>query len=259
MRISVVTITLNRAATLQRTMESVLAQTHPDVEHIIVDGGSTDGTADVVRSMEPRYGTGRLRWVSEPDGGIYDALNKGLRMATGHVVGLLHSDDFFSGPDVLERVAATMDCDAAAEAVFGDVHYVRETDPQRCVRYYSGAGLRRGHMLMGIMPPHPSFYCRREVVERYGPYRTDIGLASDFEFMLRMLYVHRVRARYLPVDMVTMTVGGASTSGLRNHLRMLADIYRAFAIHRLPAGFLLAPLRYPAKLPEYLCRLRRQE
>lgn len=231
-------------------MESVLAQTYADVEHIIVDGGSTDGSMDIVRRMEPLYG-GRLRYVSEPDGGIYDALNKGIRMATGDVVGILHSDDCFTAPDVLERVAGAM-ADGGVEAVYGDVHYVRADNPQQCVRYYSASRFSRSHMLMGCMPPHPSFYCRREVYGRFGGYRTDMRISADFEFLLRTLYVGRLRARYIPADFVTMRIGGASTSGLGSHWRILLDIYRSFAIHHLPAGYLLAPLRYPAKLLEYI-------
>lgn len=248
MKISVITATWNSAATVRHTMESVLAQTHSDIEHIIVDGGSRDATMDIVRELEPRYG-GRLRYVSERDRGIYDAMNKSLRMATGDVVGILNSDDFYSSPGVLERVARALD-EEDIDAVYGDIHYVSCADIDRCVRYYSGAYFHRWMMLLGYQPAHPSFYCRREMYERFGGFDLQLRIASDFDNMLRLIYRHRIRLRYLPMDFVTMREGGASTSGLKSHWHILLDHYRSYTKNRLPAGWLLDPLRYPLKLVE---------
>ncbi len=250
MKISVITATWNSAATVRDTIESVLAQTHSDIEHIIVDGGSKDATIDIVRSMQPRYTGGHtLRYISERDRGIYDAMNKGLAMATGDVVGILNSDDFYSSPDILEQVAREL-ADPAIDAVCGDIHYVDEADLTRCVRYYSGAYFRRPLMLLGYQPAHPSFYCRREIYKRYGGFDLDMRIASDFDNMLRLIYRHRLRLRYMPLDFVTMRQGGASTAGLKSHWRILRDHYRSYTKNRIPAGYLLDPLRYPLKLAE---------
>lgn len=248
MKISIITATWNSAATVADTMESVLRQTYADYEHIIVDGGSTDTTMDIVRALEPRYG-GRLRWVSERDRGIYDAMNKGLRMATGDVVGILNSDDFYSSDDVLARVAAELNCNDV-DAVYGDIHYVRDTDLTRCVRYYSGRSFRRWMMLMGYQPAHPSFYCRRDVYDRLGGFDLRFRIAADFENMLRLIYMNRIRTHYLPMDFVTMRQGGTSTAGWRSHCRILSDHYRAYVKNHLPVGFVLDPARYVMKVAE---------
>ena len=179
MKISVITATWNSAGTLCDTMESVLSQTYPDIEHIIVDGGSTDETMRLVREYEPRYG-GRLRYVSEPDKGIYDAMNKGIGMATGEVIGILNSDDFYTSPDTVETLAGELERNHV-DAVYGDIHYVDDKDLDKCVRYYSSAGFRRWKMLLGFMPAHPSFYCRKEVYERFGLFSTSYKVAADFE------------------------------------------------------------------------------
>ncbi len=189
MKISVITATFNSGKTLRDTIESVLRQTYRDIEYIIVDGASRDDTLDIIREYEPRFG-GRMRWISEPDRGIYDAMNKGIGMATGAVVGLLNSDDFYTDECVLERVAAEiMDVDA----VYGDIHYVDDGDLTKCVRYYSSKGFRRWKMRMGFMPAHPSFYCRRTVYTRFGLFDTDFRVAADFEQLLRLIYLGRIR------------------------------------------------------------------
>lgn len=248
MKISIVTASYNSGDTLRDTIESVLRQTYSDIEYIIVDGASHDGTMDIVREYEPRFG-GRLRWVSEPDSGIYDAMNKGLAMATGDVVGILNSDDFYTADDILARVAEAM-ADENTDAVYGDIHFVDGGNLGECVRYYSSRFFAPWMMLMGYQPAHPSFYCRREYYCRYGDFDTSMRVAADFEHMLRLIYVNRIRTRYLPLDFVTMRTGGASTNGLGSHRRIIADHHRAFAKHRLRMGYVLDFMRYPCKLAE---------
>lgn len=249
MKITVITATFNSAATLRDTMESVLAQTFHDVEHIVVDGGSTDGTMDIVREMEPRYG-GRLRYVSEPDRGLYDAMNKGIRMATGDVVGVLNSDDFYTAPDALQVIAGTLTREPEVDAVYGDIHYVHDADLTRCVRYYSSRPFRRCFMRMGFMPAHPSFYCRRAIYERYGAFDTDFKIGADFDHLLRLIHVHRIRTRYIPKDFVTMRTGGASTRGMRSHWQILKDHQRSFRKNKVYSNVLIEMLRYVYKLYE---------
>ncbi len=248
MKVSVITATWNSGATLRDTLESVLGQTYPDIEHIIVDGGSTDNTMELVREYEPRY-QGRLRYVSEPDEGIYDAMNKGIRMATGEVVGILNSDDFYTAPDTVEILAGELER-SGVDAVFGDIHFVDDRDLGKMVRYYSSAGFRRWKMLLGFMPAHPSFYCRREVYERFGLFKTSYKVAADFENLLRLIYVGKISIRYVPKDCVTMRTGGASTSGLASHRRIMADHVRAYRENRVRSNALLDSLRYVYKVAE---------
>lgn len=250
MKITVITATYNSGATLRDTLESVLRQSFRDFEHIIVDGGSKDNTLAIVREYEPRYG-GRLRWVSEPDKGIYDAMNKGIRMATGDVVGILNSDDFYTSNDVLECVAKTMDA-PDVDAVYGDIHFVRDGDLSRCVRYYTSRPFHRSWMRFGFMPAHPSFYCRKSIYEKYGAFDLSYKVAADFENLLRLIFVHRIRTRYLHKDFVTMRTGGASTSGLRSHEQIMHDHLRALKQNGIYSNLFFLSLRYPYKIGEIL-------
>lgn len=171
MKISIITAAWNSGSTLRDTMESVLSQSYQDWEHIVVDGGSSDNTMQIIQELEPRY-KGRLKWISEPDHGIYDAMNKGIAMATGDVIGILNSDDFFSSQSVLTKVAMTM-AKENVDAVFGDIHFVNDEDLTKCVRYYSSRFFYRWTMLMGYQPAHPSFYCRKHCYDLYGAFDTD--------------------------------------------------------------------------------------
>ena len=248
MKISIVTAAYNSGATLRDTMESVLRQTYKDIEYIVVDGGSGDDTMDIVREYEPLFG-GRMRYVSEPDRGIYDAMNKGIGMATGDVVGMLNSDDFYTSVDVLDGVARVMS-HTGVDAVYGDVHYVNDGDLGKCVRYYSSRLFGRGWMRFGFMPAHPSFYCRRSVYERDGAFDFSYRVAADFENLLRLIFVHRISICYMPVDFVTMRTGGASSSGWRSHRQIMRDHLRALRQNGVFSNMLFLTLRYPYKLCE---------
>lgn len=245
MKISIITASYNSGATLRDTLESVLSQSHSDWEHIVIDGASSDNSVEIIRELEPRY-KGRLKWISEPDNGMYDAMNKGIAMAEGDVIGILNSDDFYTDSKVLHHIAEAM-ADTNLDAVFGDIHFIEHHDRGTCVRYYSSRFFRRWMMILGYQPAHPSFYCRRECFDRFGHFDTRIRLASDFEFMLRLIYVNRIRTRYLPLDFVTMRTGGASTMGIRSHRKIVADHYRAYHRHGLYLGYLFDLARYPFK------------
>ena len=250
MTISIITATYNSGQTLTDTLESVLRQSYTNIDYVIVDGGSKDNTLDIIRRYEPRF-EGHMRWISEPDKGIYDAMNKGIRMATGDVVGLLNSDDFYTSNDVLETVAKTMS-DPNVDAVYGDIHYVNDNDLTRCVRYYSSRVFRRGLMRMGFMPAHPSFYCRRAIYERYGTFDTSLRIAADFENLLRLIFVNRIRTKYIPVDFVTMRTGGASSSGMVSHKRILKEHMIAYKQNGVYSNLLLEGLRYLYKIGEII-------
>ena len=248
MKISVITATFNSGKTVKDTIESVLRQTYKDVEYIVVDGKSTDDTMRIVRSYEPMFG-GRLVYVSEPDRGIYDAMNKGIAMATGDVVGILNSDDFYTSDDVLENIVKAL-ADGDVDAVYGDVHYVNDYDLGKCVRYYTSRPFHRSWMRFGFMPAHPSFYCRRSIYEKFGTFDLSYKVAADFENLLRLIFIHRIHTRYVAKDFVTMRTGGASSSGLRSHKQIMRDHLRALKQNGVYSNFLLLGMRYPYKVCE---------
>jgi len=248
MKISIVTATYNSGATVRDTIRSVLEQSYDNIEYIIKDGGSTDDTLNIVRAYEPLFG-GRMKVISEPDKGIYDAFNKGLATATGDVVGFLNSDDFFTSPHVVAKLATAL-ADSGCDAVYGDVHYVDIDDISHEVRYYSSAYFRRRLMRCGFMPAHPSWYCRREVYERYGGFDCRFRIAADFENLLRLIFIHRISTVYLPLDCVAMRTGGASTSGMASHRRILKDHLRAYRKDGVYSNFLFESARYAYKVGE---------
>lgn len=247
-KISLVTVTYNSGTTLRDTFQSVLAQTYKNVEYIVVDGLSKDNTMDIVREYEPQF-EGRMKWISEKDKGLYDAMNKGVRMATGDVVGILNSDDFFTANDVLEKVAAGFD--EQTDAVYGDLHYVHPDDLQHSVRYYSSKIFKRNLMRMGFIPAHPTFYCRRECFDKFGYYKTDYKIAADFDLLLRFVYVNRIRIKYLPMDMVTMRTGGASTNGLKSRMGGMNEHLRSLRENGVKSNRFILSLRYFYKITEY--------
>jgi glycosyltransferase len=224
MKVSIITVTYNSAATVEDTILSVLRQTYPDIEYIVVDGGSKDRTMALVKRYETAFG-GRLKWVSEPDKGIYDAMNKGIRMASGEVAGILNSDDYYTSDDVIANMVQAFRDDV--DAVYGDVHFVRDGQPHRCVRYYSSKGFRPLWLRFGFMPAHPSFYLRKSVYDRAGEYRIDYRIGADYEMMVRLFYTYKIRAKYLSQDFVTMRTGGASTRNMRSRLTLIAEDVRA--------------------------------
>jgi glycosyltransferase involved in cell wall biosynthesis len=241
MKISVVTVTWNSAATVADTLRSVNAQTHPDVEHVVVDGGSTDATLAIVRAEGRRV----AHIVSERDRGIYDAMNKGIRLATGDVIGLINSDDFYASDDALATVAATFAAEPGLDAVYGDLCYVRPDDTTRIVRYWRSAPFAPGRFARGWAPPHPTLFVRRQVYERHGLFDLDYPIAADFELMARLLEVHRVRVRHLPKVLVHMRTGGTTNRSLRNIVRQNREILRALKRHglsRSAPGFFVAKL-----------------
>lgn len=251
MIVSIITTTYNSARTVRDTFRSVLSQDDTDYEYIVIDGGSEDGTIDIIREYEPLFG-GRMRWISEPDRGLYDAMNKGIRMATGDVVGILNSDDFYTSGDILSSVVSAFSDDDRLDAVYGDIHFVDGGDLEKCVRYYSSKPFHRRWMRFGFMPAHPSFYCRRSVYKQYGTFDLAYKVAADFECLLRLIFIHRIRTRYLPIDFVTMRTGGTSTNGMASHRQILNDHQLAFRRNGVYSNVLFECLRYVYKIGEII-------
>ena len=250
MKISLITTTFHSGATVTDTFESVLSQTFKDIEYIVVDGASTDNTIDIIKSYEPAFG-GKMRWLSEKDSGVYDAMNKGLALVTGDVVGFLNSDDFFTENDCLQSVVDAF-ADSDIDAVYGNVHYVNADDLGTMVRFYSSKRFRPSLMRLGFMPAHPSFYCRREIYSKYGVFDTSYKIASDFELLLRFIYVHKIKTKYIAKDFVTMRTGGLSTSGLSSHNQIMKDHRKALKANKVYSNFFILCLRYIYKVYEVI-------
>ena len=250
MKLSIITATYNSERTLRDTMESILSQTFQDFEYIIVDGASKDATLDIIREYEPRF-QGKMRYVSEPDKGIYDAMNKGFAMATGDVIGILNSDDFFTSDDVLQAVVDGF-AGEYVDAVYADIHYVNTDDLTKCVRYYSSSVFRPWMMRFGMIPAHPSFYCRKAVYDQYGSFDTTYRIAADFEILLRLIFIHRIRTRYVKKDFVTMRLGGASTTGYGSWSLIMKEHLQIMKRHGVVTNRFLLSLRYIYKLFEFL-------
>ena len=208
--VSIITVTSNSVATVRDTIASVMAQNYPSIEHIVIDGCSTDGTVEIVQS----YGSRIANFISEPDRGIYDAMNKGLRLATGNIIGILNSDDVYTDPNIITRVVHEFQ-DKQVDLVFGDVVFVRPTNLAKVVRYYSSSDCGPDRFAWGWMPAHPSCFLRREVYETYGYFKPDYRIAADFEILARFMVKHGVSYSYIPQALVRMRTGGASRANLK--------------------------------------------
>jgi len=244
MKLSIVTAVFNSRDTIAHALESLITQTYPYIEPVVIDGGSTDGTLETLQAHRDRLGV----LVSEPDSGIYDALNKGVRMARGDVVGFLHADDLLAAPDALARVAAAFE-DPAVDGVYGDLLYVRRNDSERVLRHWRAGRFSHGKLAWGWLPPHPALFLRRQVYERFGLFDTTYRIAADYDFMLRVLN-GGIRVEYLPGVLVKMRVGGMSNRSLANILRKSAEDYRALTTHRV-GGLPALAWKNLSKLPQF--------
>lgn len=249
MKVTIVTVCYNAARTIADTLESVAMQSHHDVENIVVDGASTDGTLEIIE----RSGKHVAQLISEPDQGIYDAMNKGLRLATGEVIGFLNADDVYADNGVLERVSAIMAKDGL-DALFGDAEFVSPDRPDRPVRRYRSERFRPERIAWGWMPAHPALFLRRRVYERYGLFRTDYRIAGDFEYCARIFHSNTLVYRSLPETLVRMRTGGISTSGWRNTLLLNREVLRACRENGINTNILKIFSKYPAKLLEFLVK-----
>ena len=249
MKISVITATWNSGKTIGDTLRSVFNQSFTNVEHIIKDGGSKDDTLEICKNFEQKYYTdgdkGRtINILSDKDKGIYDAMNQGVKAATGDVIGILNSDDFYTSDDVLARVAEEFEKNPELEAVYGDIHFVKDENLKKCTRYFSSRYFRPWALRFGFMPAHPSFYVRREVYDKYGLYDLDFRTSSDFEMMVRLFVKEKIRSKYINKDFVTMRAGGESTAGLEAKRKVNRDIAGSLKKHGVYSNQFFQSLRY---------------
>lgn len=246
MKISVITVTYNSAATLEESMLSVIRQTYKDIEYIIVDGKSNDNTLQIVEKYRPQVDI----LISEKDQGLYDALNKGISLATGEVIGILHSDDFYIDHTVIEKYAALFAADKP-DAVYSDLYYVDKVDTNRVIRKWKSGTHSPSSFINGWMPPHPTFFVRKEVYRKYGTFNTDFKSAADYELMLRFIQKHQIRLAYLPEYTVRMRVGGKSNASLSNRVQANLEDRRAWEVNGLKPRFYTLFLKPFRKLLQF--------
>lgn len=249
MKISIVTVTYNSANTITCTIESVLKQKYEDYEYIVVDGGSKDATVDIIKEWEPKF-NGRMRWISEKDKGMYDGINKGIRMSTGDVVGIINSDDFYHREDIFQIINDTFKAHKGIEAIYGDVRFVNPNNLNKTVRYYSSKNFKPWRFRFGFMPAHPTFFTYKRNFEKYGFYKYDYHIAADYELLIRHLYVNKVPSLYVPVDFMKMRTGGRSTDGIQANIRLNKEIVRACSENGIWTCMPLLFLKYFVKVFE---------
>lgn len=245
-KVSIVTVVYNNKSTIEDAILSVLNQDYPDIEHIIIDGGSTDGTLEVLE----RYRERLARVVSEPDKGIYDAMNKGVHLASGEIVGILNSDDLYSDPGVISKIVSSLEA-SGSDAVYADLKYVDHSDLNKVLRVWKAGKYSRRKFLYGWMPPHPTFFVKRSMYLKHGVYKTDFRNSGDYELMLRMLFKHNISVVYLPEFLIKMRAGGVSNSTLRNRMRANAEDRRAWEINGLTPLFFTTWLKPIRKLGQF--------
>lgn len=250
MKVSLITVTYSSGSTLCDTIQSVLSQYYADIEYIIVDGLSNDNTVDLIKEYEPLF-KGKLQWISEKDYGLYDAMNKGIRMATGDIVGIINSDDFYHRRDVILKVADAFQ-DEKIQAVYGDVRFVNPNNLNKTVRYYSSKNFSPSYFRYGYMPAHPTFFTYRKYFEDFGYYKIDYSIAADYELLIRFLYTHHLKAKYLPFDFMKMRTGGTSTASFKNNLLLNKEIVRACRENGIWTCMPLLFLKYFIKIFELI-------
>ena len=248
MKFSIITAVYNGEATLSDALKSVASQRNCDVEHIIMDAGSTDSTLDIVKDYK-----NISKCSSESDTGIYDGFNKGVLLANGDIIGFLNCDDFYPGPDVLAAVALEF-YTQPVDAVFGDILFVDRRDVTRIKRAYRSDRFKRELVADGWMPAHPALFIRREVFKKYGLFDTSYRIAADFEFVARIFYKHHLRYSYLPQNLVHMRTGGVSTSGIRSVWVIHNEVLRACRENGVRTSRLKLIKKYPAKIMELVNR-----
>ena len=240
LKVSIITAVYNGEETIRKCLESVKSQTI-SAEHIIIDGASTDSTLKIIE----QYKTKNIKVISEPDDGIYDAMNKGIGIATGDIIGILNADDYYPSDDILQNVMQVFE-NKDVDACYGDLVYVDINKPSKIVRYWHTKECNQSNFYLGWMPPHPTFFVRRSMYERLGVFRLDFGTAADYELMLRFLLKHGISASYIPRVLVHMRLGGVSNESLINRIqanRMDRKAWKVNELKPLPWTLWMKPLR----------------
>jgi len=253
MKVTLLTVTYNSEKYLEECIRSVISQTYPNIEHIIIDAASTDGTLDIIRCYDNHI----AQWISEKDNGMYDAINKGIALASGSIIGILNSDDELASVDVIDSIVRCFH-DHQVDAVYGDLVYVEELNMQNVLRYWKGMSYKRYRFNYGWMPAHPTFYVRTSLIADLGGYESHYYTAADYEFMARYFYRFRISARYLPKLIVKMRAGGQSNKNIKIRLRANRRDYLAMKKNKIPFPFTVSILKPIIKLHQYYYTLFRK-
>ena len=253
-RISIITVAFNSHKTISDTIDSILKQSYSNIEYIIVDGGSTDGTSEIIRSYGSRIST----FISEPDKGLYDAINKGIRLATGDVVGLLNSDDYFYNANVIKDVAKSFE-ENDIDAVFGDVIFVDNKNLSKVTRFYSSKYFRLWKFRFGFMPAHPTFYAKRELFEQIGYYKSDYKIATDFELLVRFLFINHINYKYIQMPFVSMRRRGVSNRSILSNITLNKEILRACKENGIKTNYFNIYSKYFTKIFEFMGKKTHEE
>lgn len=248
-KVSIVTVVFNNVGTVRDAIDSVLSQTYQNIEYIIVDGASKDGTTEIIQS----YGDKITTFISEKDKGIYDAMNKGLKLATGDIVGILNSDDFYINNQVISKVIQIFQ-DNPIDSMFADLVYVRPANLGKVVRYYDSSYFIPSKFAYGWMPAHPTFFVKREVYEKYGYFKLDYKIAADYELLARFLGKYGVSYYYLREPIIKMRIGGVSTQNLKSNFILNKEILKACSENDIYSNWLMVLSKYPQKILGYFKR-----
>ena len=246
MKFSIITAVLNGSNTIHDTLESILGQSYKNIEHVIIDGGSTDQTLDILKRYENRT----TRIISEPDKGIYDALNKGIQLSSGDIIGILNGDDFYAHDQVLNRVADVFE-NQKVDSCYGDLQYVNRDNTSRIIRQWRSSGYKPGKFSYGWMPPHPTFFVKKDIYERFGYFNTNFKIAADYELMLRFLEKFRISTHHIPEVLIKMRVGGVSNKNLRNMLLKSCEDCKAWKVNDLKGRFYTVLFKNVSKIPQF--------
>jgi len=247
LKVSIITVTYNSALTIEDTIQSVLEQTYPNIEYIIIDGESTD---DTLQKIEP-YSDKLSKFVSEKDSGMYDALNKGIKLATGDIIGILNSDDFYTDKFVIEEVVKIF-LEEHSDAVYADLQYVDSNHTNKIIRNWKSGNYKPGDFLYGWMPPHPTFFVKKDIYRKFGNFSMELKSAADYELMLRFIHKHQIRLSYLKRVIVKMRAGGMSNSSLKNRMRANKEDRKAWSMNQITPRFYTLWFKPLRKILQYL-------
>jgi glycosyltransferase involved in cell wall biosynthesis len=254
MKVSIITVVFNGADTIKQAIESVLSQKYTDIEYVIIDGASKDETIEIIRS----YGNRIAKFISEPDKGLYDAMNKGLALASGDVIGILNADDFYADADVISDVVASFAA-KPADSLYADLLYVDKDNPEKVIRYWKSGQLKtRSQFAYGWMPPHPTFFVKRDIYVKFGVFDTHFTSAADYELMLRLLYKHHISVNYLPRVTTMMRVGGKSNQNIHNRIHANNEDKQAWVKNGLPLRFYTMWLKPIRKVPQFFKKYKQK-
>jgi glycosyltransferase involved in cell wall biosynthesis len=247
MKVSIITVCYNSEKYISSCIDSVLNQVYNNIEYIVIDGNSSDRTTDIIRSYKDKISI----YISEPDNGIYDAMNKGIRLSTGEIIGILNSDDYFANNQVIGKVVEAFK-NENIDAIYGDVRFINPDNPEKTIRYYSSKNFKFSSFKYGIMPAHPSFYIKRIFFEKFGYYRTDYKIASDFELMLRFFSHREMKLKYIPMTFVTMRKGGVSTRNFFSQIILNREILKACLANNIKTNVFKIYSKYASKIFELM-------